>query len=242
MSAKKIILLVVGTFLFIGYFGYRALTGYNVSFSERASVKEFALEYLNDRYGNQNFKITNYRYEYEMETLFDYSNPIGYWVFFKSDQVKDAWIMVYGLNKEEYYVYSDYFLETYYFPNEDGHVVYDAKKVIMPRKKIEEMFLNDIKNEFDPNIEKVECEYINLVVPEGYGKIPTMDDLKTDINLYLPLSFTYRVKGVIDYREGYEQRLKMFVQRKYKKYIDADHNRELSVSISPNRYYVDVRF
>ncbi|MBE6158688.1 MAG: hypothetical protein E7159_02565 [Firmicutes bacterium] len=242
MSAKKIILLVVGTFLFIGYFGYKALTGYNVSFRERASVKEFALEYLNDRYGNQNFKITDYRYEYEMETLFDYSNPVGYWVFFKSDQVKEAWIIVYGLNKEDYYVYSDYFLETYYFPNEDGHVVYDAKKVLMPRKKIEEMFLNDIKNEFDPNIEVVECNYIELAVPEGYGKIPTMDDLKTDINLYLPLSFTYRVKGVIDDVEEYEQRLKMFVQRKYKKYIDADHKKGLSVSVNPNRYYVDVRF
>ena len=242
MKAKRIIILVVGAFLIIGYFGYKALTGYNVSFSEKANLKEFALEYLNDRYGNQNFKIINYRYEYQMETLFDYSNPVGYWVFFKSDQVKEAWIIVYGLNKEDYYVHSDYFLETYYFPNEDGHVVYDAKKALMPRKAIEEMFLNDIKNEFDPNIEKVECDYINLVVPEGYGKIPTMDDLKTDINLYVPLSFRYRVKGVIDDTNSYEQRLKMFVQRKYKKYIDAKHKNELSVSVSANRNYVDVSF
>lgn len=150
-----------------------------------------------------------------MTSLFDYSNPTGYWVDFKSDIVSDSWIIINGLNSNDYIVDSDYFIQDYYFSEQDGYNNYKTMDNMKPKKALETSLLNELRNEFEPDVYEVECETILLNIPNDYGKIPTLEELKTNTNLYKVTQFDYKVSKTIEDTNEYEERLKSYITNKY---------------------------
>ena len=150
-----------------------------------------------------------------MATLFDYSNPTGYWVDFKSDIVSDSWVTINGLSRDVYKVSSDYFIESYYFPEKDEYDVYKTMDGMKPKKELERLLFDKLKNEFDINIYEVDCDTIILKTPEGYGKIPTLEEIKTNTSLYIVSQFDYKVSNTIEDTKGYEERLKSYIKNTY---------------------------
>ena len=134
---KIIIIIILITLLIVGYMFYKIFSGPSVSVKEKRDVKKYVEDYLNKKYGEHEYKVTDVRYEYDMATLFDYSNPTGYWVDFKSDIVSDTWIIINGLNPNDYTVKNDYFIEDYYFPDQDGYDVYNIKENMKPKEELE---------------------------------------------------------------------------------------------------------
>ena len=186
-----------------------------VKSSERKNVTFFVENYLTKKYGEHKFEVTSVNYEYDMTTLFDYSNPTGYWVYFKSDIVSNSWITINGLNPDDYKVDNDYFLESYYFPNQDGYNIYKTMDNMKPKKEFEKIILNELRKEFEPDVYVVECENISLNIPEDYGKIPTLEELKTNTNLYEVTNFNYQVSKAIEDTNEYSERLKAYIINKY---------------------------
>lgn len=210
-----IIIIIIIIILLVGYVGYRILSGPNVSIKEKIEIKNYVENYLTRKYGEHKFKVTKISYEYDMDYIFDYHNPTGYWVYFKSDVVPNSWIVINGLNPNVYKVSGDYFIESYYFPEQDGYNVYEIKKNMNPKKELETFFLNKLRKEFDSNAYEVDCRTILLNIPDDYGKIPTLEELKTNINLYKVTGFDYKVLNTIENTDKYKEILKAYITDNY---------------------------
>lgn len=211
----KIIIIILIISSLVGYGGYRILCGPSVNIKEKIEIKKYVENYLTKKYGEHKYKVTGIRYEYDMTTLFDYSNPTGYWVYFKSDIVPDSWITINGLNPDDYEVDSDYFIQSYYFPEQDGYNTYKTMDNMKPKKELEKILLNELRDKFEPDAYEVECETILLNIPEDYGKIPTLEELKTNTNLYIVTQFDYKVSNTIEDTNEYSERLKTYIANKY---------------------------
>lgn len=229
-----IIILILIILSLIGYGGYRILNGPSVNIKEKIEIKKYVESYLTKKYGEHKYKVTGIRYEYDMTTLFDYSNPTGYCVDFKSDIVPDFWITINGLNPNDYKVDNDYFIQSYYFPGQDGYNVYKTMNSMRPKKELETILLNELRDEFEPDAYGVECSTILLNIPEDYGKIPTLEELKTNTNLYKVTQFDYKVSNTIENPNEYKERLKAYITNKYnsnsKIYFHLE-NTKVSVSL-----------
>ena len=212
---KIIIIIILITLLIVGYMFYKIFSGPSVSVKEKRDVKKYVEDYLNKKYGEHEYKVTDVRYEYDMATLFDYSNPTGYWVDFKSDIVSDTWIIINGLNPNDYTVKNDYFIEDYYFPDQDGYDVYNIKENMKPKEELENMYFDALKEEFEPDIYEISCDIMTMDIPDDYGRIPTLEELETDINLYKVLDFNYKVSNSIKDTDEYSKRLKSYIKNKY---------------------------
>ena len=214
-KGSKITIIILIAALILGYGIFRIFNGPSVSIKEKREIKNYVENYLTKKYGEHRFKVTGIRYEYDMDTLFDYSNPTGYWVDFKSDIVSDSWLTINGLSPDVYKVDSDYFIESYYFHEKDGYDVYKTMDSMTPKKELERLLLDKLKNEFDNNIYEVKCDTIILEIPEDYGKIPKLEEIKTNTSLYTVLQFDYKVSNVIGDTKEYEERLKSYIKNTY---------------------------
>lgn len=234
----KIIFIIFIVLLLICLGLYRFFSGPSVGIKERMEIKEYAKNYLTMKYGDYNYKITGVRYEYDMDTIFDYSNPVGYWVDFKSDVVSDSWLTINGLISDDYEVNSDYFIQDYYFPDMDGYDVGNMLDDMEPKDEFESILLNSFKEEFEPDIYEIECDYMRLTIPDDYGRIPTLEEIKTDVNLYRASSFDYGVSNSIKDVDEYKNKLKEYIKDKYDS--DADvyfslENTFVSVFLEDNK-------
>lgn len=127
----------------------------------------------------------------------------------------DSWVTIEGLNSNDYKVDSNHFIESYYFPNQDGYNTYETMENMEPKKELEAILLNELQDEFEPNAYEMDCDAILLEIPENYGKIPTLEELKTNTNLYKVKSFDYKVSNTIKYTTQYSERLKTYIKNKY---------------------------
>lgn len=211
----KIIIIILIILSLVCYGGYRIFSGPSVNIKEKIEIKKYVENYLTKKYGEHKYKVTGIRYEYNRTSLFDYSNPTGYWVDFKSDIVPDSWITINGLNPDDYKVDNDYFIESYYFPEQDGYNTYKTMDNMKPKKELETILLNELRDEFEPDAYEVECETISLNIPEDYGKIPTLEELKTNTSLYKVTHFEYKVSNTIEDTNKYNERLKAYITNKY---------------------------
>lgn len=218
----KIIKIIFITLLLIGLMGYRFLLGPSVSIKERVEVKKYVEDYLTMKYGDHNYKVTKISYEYDMDTFFDYSNPTGYWVYFKSDIISDdSWIIINGLNQSTYKVDNDSLVEDYYFPNMYGSDLIEKMNSIEPEEELEQKILNELQTEFDPDICEFKSFDIHLEIPENYGRIPTFKELETDISLYRISYFKYEVSNSIKNTDKYEEELKLYIKNKYNNDLES---------------------
>lgn len=219
----RIVMIIFIILTLISCVGYRILNGPRVKKEDKIEITKYVENYLTKKYGEHKFKVTSIRYEYHSSTFqeaFAHSNPVGYWVDFKSDVAKDSWVVIDGLKSDDYKVKSDYFIESYYFPNQNVYDISNIMDNMEPKKEFEAELLNELQNEFEPNVYEVKCEYIELNIPEDYGKIPTLEELKTNTNLYTTRSFDYKVLNTIEDENEYEKKLKVYITSKYK--CDSD--------------------
>ena len=212
LKTKLKILIIL---ILLGCCGYRLFYGPIVSIKDKIDIKNYAENYLTKKYGEHKFKVTGIKYEYDSTSLFDFSNPTGYWVDFKSDIVPHSWITINGLSPDVYKVDGDYFIESYYFPEKDGYDIYETMESMKPKKELERLLLDKLKKELDSNIYEVDCDAAILEIPEDYGKIPTLEEIKTNTSLYKILGFDYRVSNAIVDTKNYENRLKIYIKIMY---------------------------
>ena len=212
---KSLAIIILAIVIIGGVIIYKLFFPPRVKLNERKNVTSFVENYLIKKYGDHKYKVTNVEYEFDMDTLFDYSNPTGYWVDFTSDVVPDTWITINGLEPEEYEVDNDYLIEDYHFPDKDGYDVYQMKSKIEPKEEVETKILNELQKEFDTNINDVECDYLILSLPDNFGRIPTLEELENNIDLYTVGTFDFYVSQGIKDTDEYEKKLKEYIKNKY---------------------------
>ena len=52
-------------------------------------------------------------------------------------------------------------------------------------------------------------------IPEDYGRIPSLEEIKTNTNLYKVRNFDYMVSNAIKDTNKYNERLKEYITNKY---------------------------
>ena len=92
---------------------------------------------------------------------------------------------------------------------------YETMENMKPKKELETRLLKELRDEFEPDVYEVECETILLNIPNDYGKIPTLEELKTNTNLYKVTQFDYKVSNKIEDINEYNERLKSYITNKY---------------------------
>ena len=226
----KIILLII---LIIILIFYKIVIPPFVKFGERKNVTSFVENYLTNKYGEYNFKVTSVEYEFDMAYMnfFDYSNPVGYSVEYKNDITKGSYLTISGLNLNEYKIDYDDFLGDCYFSDLHGYERYDMFESIKPYKKINEMILNDIR-EFDLSVSDIVNVTVSLDIPNDYGRIPLLDELKNNIDLYEISNFTIYYSNLVLNDESYESDLKKYLSDTYNDDWKIHFNTNGSVSCS----------
>ena len=227
---SKIILLII--LLLIGYGVYRLFYGPSVNLIKKIEIKGYVERYLSKKYGDHKFRVTGIDYTFDMTKIFDYSNPTGYMVYFNSDIVPDSFVTIDGLKSKDYKVRTDFFIEDYYFPSQESYEIQDTMNSIEPKEEIESIILNELQNEFEPDAYEVNYTNAYLDIPEDYGKIPSLEEIKTNTNLYKLRSFSYKVSNTIEDTDKYGERLKKYIINKY--------NSNSNIYISPDNTIVSV--
>ena len=181
--------------------------------SERRNVTRIVEEYLTKKYGDHNFKVTDIDYEYDMRYVFDYSTKDGYLVGYKSDVVNSA-VSVYGIYPNIENI-SDWFLEDYYFGEKGVSQKFVEMRDLAPEEEIRNVILNKLKNEFDANALTVESLNTNFELPDDFGRIPTIDEIKTSVDLYRVSVFSYTTMFKPSEQYEYEIRLKEYLNNSF---------------------------
>ena len=210
ISITVLVLLLV-LFLFI----FRIFYGPFVGFSEKRNVSNIVENYLTKKYGNHNFKVTDVDYDYDMETLFDYSTKVGYLVSYKGAGVDSA-VSVNGIYPNISRI-SDWFLEEYYFGAYDSSNMFEKMNNLEPKEKIESIVFNKIKNEFDQNIQKANAYNPVLDIPNDFGRIPTIEEIQNNINFYFLSELNYSTTINPNEEDSYEMKLNEYVNQYFGK-------------------------
>ena len=189
--------------------------GPSVKRDVKKKVSSFVEEYLTEKYGDHNYKITKVTYDFHMSTLFDYSNPVGYNVYFSSDVVNSSYVTIKGIEIDELKVENDGFIEDYYYPKLTGYERYDAIKSITPVEKIQNELFSNLKEDFESSCTKVTCNNVSLSIPKNTGKIPTMEELKNNIDYYEILDFNFKLSNYIEDQEEYKNRLNEYLTQTF---------------------------
>lgn len=197
------ILIILSVFIFLCFIIYRTFNGPSVGLIEKKNVSNIVEKYLTEKYGDNHFKVIDVGYDFEMSTLFDYSKKEGYLVTYKCDEL-ESFVSIKGIYPNISDI-SDNFLQKYYYTDMRSRI---------PKEKIKSAILNKIKNEFDANIQEVNfSDYeIYLKIPDDFGRIPTIDEIENDINLYRVSSVRYTTILEADKEEEYETKLKVYLK------------------------------
>ncbi len=244
MELKKIliiiltsILIILSVLIFLFFMINRTVKGPSVGLNEKRKVSNIVEKYLTDKYGDNNFKVTSVDYDFEMETLLDYSKKEGYLVGYKCDKLESA-VSVKGIYPNISGI-SDWFLEEYYYTDKDKNSlatfeIFQEMKGRAPKDKIKSVIFNKIKKQFDANIQEVDIsDYdINLKIPDDFGRIPKIYEIENDLNLYFVSSVRYTTILEADKEEEYETKLKAYL----KNYFGGEWN--ISSNKKDNFYYI----
>ncbi len=185
-----------------------------VKSSEKKNVTILVENYLTEKYGEHNFKVTNVEYKFNMTTLFDYSEIVGYNVRFKGDIIEHSFVYISGIDPNEYKI-TDSFIADYYFPDSNGFGVVMLMESIPPVEKIQDNFFNNFKQDFEPNCQTLTCDNPILNIPNDYGRIPTMEELKNDISYYEIRDFSYTLTDRIENEEEYNKQLSEYLKQSF---------------------------
>lgn len=169
---------------------YRIINGPFIGIKEGIEISRYVEKYLTKKYGNHNFKVTDIQYDYDMDSFFDFSNPVGYVVGFKCDATSYSGASVTGLYPNQLGV-DDWLLKSIYFTNKNGLTNYYELENKIPKEEINKALLDKLKSEFDSNIIEVRSSSPYLDVPDNFGKIPSMNEIETNLDLYWDSYFSF---------------------------------------------------
>lgn len=254
MKKKRIIrvliivsIIIFSVQMFLFYIVYKGFSGPSVGWNEKRNVSNVVEKYLTKKYGDNNFKITGVEYDFKMETLFDYSKKEGYLVIYKCDELESV-VSVKGIYPNISKI-SDSFIEQYYYKHKDENSVtasyemFKESNRLKPKEKIKYAILNKIKSEFDANIQEVDVSDYNIYlnIPDDFGRIPTIDEIENDINLYGVSRVRYTTILEIDKEEEYETKLKAYLNNYFSGEWDTDINKKdnlYSISFYGNHFNI----
>ena len=171
-------------------------------------IADFIEKYLNKKYGKHKFKVTSVDYDYKRG---DYSNPSGYIVSFTCDVVEDSSVFIEGtdLNKAKI---SDSLLEDYYFPNQESYEKVKNFYEIAPEADVEELLTKKFKKEFDSECKKIEISRYYITIPEDYGDIPSLEEVKEDLSLFDANEIRITLSKAPENPEEYKEDLKEYLE------------------------------
>ena len=240
----SIIIFSVQMFLF--YIVYKGFSEPSVGWDEKRNVSNVVEKYLTKKYGDNNFKVIDVSYDFEMSTLFDYSKKEGYLVTYKCDELESV-VSVEGIYPNISKI-SDSFIEQYYYKHKAENSLaafemFQEMESRVPKEKIKYAILNKIKSEFDANIQEVDVSDYNIYlnIPDDFGRIPTIDEIENDINLYGVSRVRYTTILEIDKEEEYETKLKAYLNNYFSGEWDTDINKKdnlYSISFYGNHFNI----
>ena len=175
---------------------------------DNEEIADFIEKYLNKKYGKHKFKVTSVDYDYKRG---DYSNPSGYIVSFTCDVVEDSSVFIEGtdLNKAKI---SDSLLEDYYFPNQESYEKVKNFYEIAPEADVEELLTKKFKKEFDSECKKIEISRYYITIPEDYGDIPSLEEVKEDLSLFDANEIRITLSKAPENPEEYKEDLKEYLE------------------------------
>lgn len=233
-KAEKVVIkiyLIVIAIILIGCFAiWKYLSPPSVKSSEKKIITTYVEKYLSEKYGEHNFKFVQIDYDFPTSTSFgnnDYSNPLGYTVFYKTDTVKYFSVHIVGVYPNEYKISSDSFIGEYYFGELGFYERQNIEESIKPVNKMKEYLFNKINQEFEENSKLIESCNIERKIPNNLGRIPTMEELKNNINFYEIRDFKYSLTGKIENEEEYKSKLS--------NYLSQNFGGEWSVCVYPSK-------
>lgn len=178
---------LIGFCLAVLFFTYYLIVAVPVLNPVRyVAVKRIASAYLEEKYGDQDFRITGMSYITFDDTFFDTTpNLTGYYVDAKCKGVTDFTVFIDGVNPGECVVDFDDLLENRYVPNTEYNF-FEQKEFmeeLVPLDEFKENLLISLQREISSDISEIsDCE-IRLDIPDDFGRIPTLEELK-GIELY----------------------------------------------------------
>lgn len=243
MKKKTIIYIIVTLLIILGIILTIEFTVFSappVGFVEKRKVSNMVENYLTQKYGNHNFKVTDIEYDYDMQALFDYSNKEGYFVSYKGAGVESA-VSVKGIYPNISKI-SDWFLKEYYFGDNGSIDMFQMMDNLEPKEKIESILFNKIKNEFDQNIQKVIVFNPVLDIPNDFGRIPTIEELKNNINLYALSEINYLTTINSNEEDDYKMKLNEYINQHFGEvshcYVFIRKDSYYDVSCYTNRFNI----
>ena len=233
-NGSKIIIIIFILLAVLCYYGYRLLNGPSVSLKDKREIKLYVEDYLTKKYGYHDFIVNKIDYLYEGNSLFDYSDPKGYWVYFKSDIVSESWLTIRGLINNNFKVDTDYLIKDYYYPDKDGYEIYNTLDKMKPIDALNKSFTDELKNEFGIDGISVRINSSTLKIPDNYGRVPTLDEIKTDVSLYQILEFECSISDETINRNEFVTKLKTYLTNKYNCECEVSYNQDQSISVLLN--------
>lgn len=197
--------IIAGIICFLVFF--HSLQGPKVNKDEKKEVMAYTEAYLTKKYGNHYFKAFRVEYDYDMERLFDYSNPTGYSVYYKCDGLKDfssATIKGFDLNNAEI---SEHFLVDYLYSDLDSYEKFKEFYETKPNVDVEKKLLNELEKALDVDIKTLEINRFYIELPDDYGKLPTMEEIKNDLELFKANTIYFTLDQVPSSPDGFQKTL-----------------------------------
>lgn len=158
----------------------------------------YIIKYLEQKYGDGNYKVVNISKQYSNSGMWD-KYLSGYYYEIKSDYMDNSFII--ETDDEFLYINSDYFLPVYYsqkynldyelyYDERDTSIKYDFdefEEYIRENIKVEkeEFNVEDISENYVlswNNIEGVKYNQNYFIIPEDYGRIPSINELVDLLN------------------------------------------------------------
>lgn len=230
MKKFKILGIILLVVIIGGFYIWKLLSVPSVKSSEKKNIAIFVEKYLNEKYGEHNYKVTEVDYQFQMARVFDYSSPDGYIATVRCDIVNYFSVFISGIKQNEYKITSDSLLSEYYFPYLDGYESYEAMQSLTSVEKIQSNFFNKFKQDFEPSCQTLKLYDAKLDINQNFGTIPTMDDLKNDMSYYDVRHFTYTLTDIIENKEEYENKLRNYLKQNFGGEWSIHYNDDVRIS------------
>lgn len=155
------------------------------------------VNYLEEKYGDGNYKIVSVYKEYSTKGMWD-EYVSGYYYEIESDYMKDTFVVL--IDEKLNYIDEDYFLPVYF--SQKNNLAYELsyskslKELIFDFSAFDNYLLENVKKQFPTASDKVKprdvyLNYVNAwssvsgveystnyyIVPNDNGKIPTIEEL-----------------------------------------------------------------
>lgn len=180
IDTSKKITFIIPFLLTIIIFTIIVLSGFLYSHLDKKYIKESAINYLENKYGDNDFEVINVSEEYGLNGIVS-KYLVGYNIIVKSPKVNKKIIVNVDENLNEY---EDNLINVYCDDLDFENDITLKEELEKERQKLEEY----LKQKYNVT---VNIDYINLdeyptdAIPNNFSKIPTKDELRKFLYKYI---------------------------------------------------------